>query len=900
MSCSGFFMFSVCPVSAIFVSQADLFRPFLKWKMLVSQNQMSIPKVVRNFALSLAAAASLLTSALPCGPSLMTPLFTLRGAPEHPYRDYAAGRLGIIKPEFHRSVLFAAYRWINGAGLTPEQQQAMIDVWNADFRNRDYVDNDITEAVDAWIEKRKAVAGKDEKLPDIYVEREYGGYDFFPNCTRNAFETATETLSSRIASYGSDHKDVKAWLSGQDAVFSNCSGGKTMPVELLPGAADWLQKDRAYQMAAASFYSLDYERAKERFREIAQDFQSPWQETANYLVARTLIRRASLSKDSTRSKKYYTEAEEHLNRFSGGGKFAESAERLLSLIKYRIHPEQRVRELAQKLSAGGSSDFRQDVIDYTWLLDKFESRALEELAKQKEKERPPQNTESIISSGHYSTTSNVNAMNAAVNVASGAANTMAVAANSISNTNFGGFTTANTKPPTYEIESGYEGGYYSEDKPSLSILPNFLRQDDLNDWLFTYQVNNAEAYLYSLKRYKQTQSDLWLMTAISKADASSAELPRLLDAASRASRSSLAYPTVAFHQARIYLATGKNVEAKKILDDVLSRASELPVSSVNEFIKLRQSVTETLDDYLRYSLRKPYAFDYEGIGTITEFIQESKSYFNPEYHKEGQAAYEAEIDKSFAKELLWENRLMLSSETINVMNQFFPTSVLAEVEKSKVLPDYLRERFATAVWIRAAILNDTVVMNRIAPKVTQYHPELTEEMAAVVNATGPNARQNAALALIVKNPMLTPFLEDGLGRTDNEVGEWDHDDYWCEPYDEVYDDDMQDMVSRDRMKRPKFLNPAQIAAANRERLKIKRLGDAPKYLGQQVLLWAKRSPNDKRVPEALYLMVRANGWNKYGCGNNEDLQQSLARVLKTRYPNSEWAKKLISEESEYN
>ena len=848
---------------------------------------------------------SLLTNALPCGPSMMTPLFTLRGAPEHPYADFAAGRIGIVKSEFHRSVLLAAYRWINGSGLTPDQQRAMVDVWNADFRNRDYVDNDTTDAVKAWVEKRKDVAGKDEKLPPIYVEREYGGYDFFPNCTKNAFETAVETLVSRIASHGADNKDVKAWLAGQDAVFSNCSGGKTMPAELPIGSPEWLQKDRAYQVAAALFYSLDYETARKGFREIAQDFQSPWQETADYLVARTLIRQASLSKDPSKSKKFYLEAEEHLNRFSGGGKFADSAERLLGLIKYRIHPEQRVRELAQKLSAGGSSDFRQDVIDYTWLLDKFESRALEELAKQKEKERPPQNTEAIITSGQYTTTSNnnagvINALNAAVNAGGSAANQTAPLSHSANYAANVAKTMANVnRPPTYEIENGYEGGYWGEEKPSLSILPNFLRQEDLNDWLFTYQINNPESYLHAMKRYKETQSDLWLMTTISKAKVSSTELNRVLDAASRASRSSLAYPTIAFHRSRIYLETGKNAEAKMLIDDMLARASELPVSSVNEFIKLRQSVTDTLEDFLRYSLRKPYAFNYDGsVGTIPDFIQESKSYFNPEYHKEGQAAYEAEIEKSFANELRWQDRLMFSSENINVMNNFFSTSVLADVEKRAVLPDYLRERFATAVWMRAAILNDVAAMNRIAPKLVQYRPELTEPIAAVMNAPGPVARQNSILALMVKNPMLTPFLEDGMGRTDNEVGEWDDDDYWCEPYDEVYDEDAQDMVSRNKMKRPKFLTAAQVSAAAKERARIKKLGDAPKYLGEQVLLWAKRSPNDKRLPEALYLMVIANGWNKYGCGNNEELKESIVRVLKTRYPTSEWTKKLASEELE--
>ena len=82
---------------------------------------------------------------------------------------------------------------------------------------------------------------------------------------------------------------------GQDDVFENCSQGKQAPVDLPPGAPDWLQKDHEYQLAAAEFYSLDYETAKKHFAQIAQDTESPWAETADYLVARTLIRQASSS-----------------------------------------------------------------------------------------------------------------------------------------------------------------------------------------------------------------------------------------------------------------------------------------------------------------------------------------------------------------------------------------------------------------------------------------------------------------------------------------------------------------------------------------------------------------------------------------------------------------------------
>jgi len=185
---------------------------------------------------------SLVLNALPCGPSETTPVFEYDSAPENPYENFAAGKLGIIKPAFHRSVLFAAYRYINGGGFLPDEQKALVDVWKADFDNRDYLDTDITDAVRSWVAKRQEVVGKEEKTPDIYTERNYAGYDFFPNCAKNAFETATETLNDRMSSHGPSDPGVLDWVKGQDEVFQNCSSGKQTPRVAPPGSPDWLQK----------------------------------------------------------------------------------------------------------------------------------------------------------------------------------------------------------------------------------------------------------------------------------------------------------------------------------------------------------------------------------------------------------------------------------------------------------------------------------------------------------------------------------------------------------------------------------------------------------------------------------------------------------------------------------
>src|SRR5690606_17213848 len=76
------------------------------------------------------------------------------------------------------------------------------------------------------------------------------------------------------------------------------------------------------------------------------------------------------------------------------GKFSASAMRLKGLIKYRIRPEERVRELALSLSySGGNPNFRQDVIDYSWLMDRFESDILKREDEKNNADRLRNNTE---------------------------------------------------------------------------------------------------------------------------------------------------------------------------------------------------------------------------------------------------------------------------------------------------------------------------------------------------------------------------------------------------------------------------------------------------------------------------------------------------------------------------
>jgi hypothetical protein len=884
----------------------------------------------------------LTNAALPCGLGFITPIFEYKYAPENPYENFAAGRIGVLKPTYRRVVLFAAYRYLNNGSFSAAEQKDLVDVWNAEFKNQGPSDDDVAAAVKAWVEKRKDVAGKEEKLPDIYTERDDGGYDFFPNCTKNAFETAIQTLSDRVASYGSDDKDVKAWLKGQDQVFANCASGVQMPDEPSDAMPEWLQKDRHYQIAAAAFYSLNYDEAKDRFKQIAEDQSSPWQETADYLVGRTLIRQASLTKDPQAENRFYTEAEQRLQTVSSkSAKFQASAQRLLGLVKYRLRPQERALELAQNLSFNGTQNLRQDLIDYTWLLDKFEKETLE--AEEKRKEDAKSKTENPPVEFSTSPVPPV------AGVTPGIPDPNSVKDDSSKNEgeleiylytdDYAQNWTVYVKPEWTDAETvahaekmigrpltaamkerllgskkaafaarfsngrkpEYEGGYFGSEKTSLSVLPDFLRREDMTDWLFTFQIQSVEAYQYSLSRFKQNGSDLWLLTALSKADKNSTEVNKLLEAAKNVGFSAPAYPTVAYHRARLLLEQNKQAEARKLLDEVIDSAADLPVSSRTQFQAMRLKLADTLEDFLKFAQRKPFAFDWDGAqsGSIDYFIEQQKSWYNPEYETVSKEEYDRNVEEQYKEEKKWQDRLMFDSQTVEIINEHFPLAVLLEAQKSASLPDYLKERLALSIWTRAAILEDFQTAARIAPEVIKAAPDTEPLMNKFLEAKTLQAKRQAALYLILKNTSLTPYISGGMG-TPAEGYKMYATQWWCQPYEDDYDENTGEAAPHKTSTKPAFLTKLQSEAAQGELKKLKAIGDAPKYFGEKVLEWARLAPNDKRVPESLFIVYEANGWDKYGCGNNTELHEQIGNLLKKRYPLSDEAKQIVNEEKENN
>ena len=282
--------------------------------------------------------AALTTSALLLGCAIdVGPFFTPPEIPENQLA-FNSGKIGLLTPALTKENELIAFRLLSG--LKIDQGPIAAGGGNGQLAGQE-----------AWLEKRKAIQHPPAPVfIKTYRSRSSGDqYVYYENCLGDAFETAMRTLQDRRSSYASAVA-IENWVAAQDQVFENCSGDKPTYPSPLPGTASSLQRaDRDYQIAAAHFYAGDFAEAEQRFRTIANNPETPWRHVAAYLVARTLLREATLENNAGALSK----AREQLMEISSDRSAApldESARRLLEHLDALEHPQTTLESLSVRLS----------------------------------------------------------------------------------------------------------------------------------------------------------------------------------------------------------------------------------------------------------------------------------------------------------------------------------------------------------------------------------------------------------------------------------------------------------------------------------------------------------------------------------------------------------------------
>ncbi len=480
--------------------------------------------------------------------------------PDVAIQKFAEGNLGVVQPTFARSYLVVAYRYASGVPLTTDEQQGAIAVW--EYRGIDpshiYVNANAGEAIpqnhylqdaqDAseggkdWVDARAMVVSS--PAPQISQEQGLDNYNQYMNCANDALVTAAATLQQRVKQFGKDVPGIHEWVVAQDAVFANCGGDPHKPV--LPGPAspvlpEILRYDREYQMAAAHMYSNHYDDAIRGFEQIAREKKSPWHDIAPYLVARTMVRQATLDIPRPEAANYglvtippfvpekMQAAADFTSKTlaaSGHPPFEVPLQELLDRAEFRLHPAEQTLRLSQRLSTPAPDGrFYNWLWDYTWLLDRRGDAR-----------------------GDYG-----------------------------------------------------QSGNTAEYTKSLANRQN----DPLTDWVITFQMNSPAASEHGLQVWRgNRQSVPWLLAVLSKMEVNSPQVAEVLATADGVPASSPAYVSVFYHRMRLRNGLGKFAEVRKSIDAYLAAQPDLTPVAAEYLLNLRLDAASDLDDAIRFLPRQ--------------------------------------------------------------------------------------------------------------------------------------------------------------------------------------------------------------------------------------------------------------------------------------------------------
>lgn len=304
------------------------------------------------------------------------PYFTFTNHPDIPLARYAAGELGVLQSGYARSYLVTAYRYLIGKPLSAAEQQAALSFWDKRLSSPDATDGCV-DASEQWLTARKAVPGasKVDRVDYTRAVSPSEGWHSYCNCQPDGFKTAAATLNSLIAKFGASSQAVKDWLAAQDMVFDNCGGYNMddkpapakIPAELHGDADPLLKQNRAYQIAAAHFYSQDFDAAEKEFDAIAHDTASPWSHIAPYLAIRSLIRKATLSYQKP-NMDVLQAAEKRLQKLMQDSAYKDLYDSLLKLNDYvaarlvqRAHLDDLAGRMAANITADGMNEYTKTV-----------------------------------------------------------------------------------------------------------------------------------------------------------------------------------------------------------------------------------------------------------------------------------------------------------------------------------------------------------------------------------------------------------------------------------------------------------------------------------------------------------------------------------------------------------
>ncbi|HET7105244.1 MAG TPA: hypothetical protein VFI38_00425 [Candidatus Acidoferrum sp.] len=393
-------------------------------------------------------------------------------------------------------------------------------------------------------------------------------------------------------------------------------------------------------------------------------------------------------------------------------------------------------------------------------------------------------------------------------------------------------------------------GEYSEPaspEAFASSLPD-RQKDPLTDWIVTFQLRDPRATQHALEAWRDHRESVpWLLATLSKTEANSPHLSEILSVAERVPVSSPAYVSVFYHRMRLANANHNYPEVRRSIDAFLATSADLPSVARDFLLDLRLDAAADLNDAVRFLPRASCT-----------------------------------VDRRLPPPNCWLTMPEHSALYLNAL----PLELQVETLRSNGLADEEKAKFVRNVWLRAALLGRHDVAQPLAaqafrPGANQF-PVKPEDVARLVkdyeSTAAPEDKEFAAV-----------FLMQHQYAFGYDMGSMEP---WCASPNAFKDENSYSRYSRpfsSPLNPPAYLSEPQRKQAESEQATLDHLDSQANYYVRIVLDFAKKHPEDPRVPEALSRAVKNTRMN---CGNPRTgpLSKSAYDLLHQRFPNSTWAK----------
>jgi hypothetical protein len=755
-----------------------------------------------------------------CGPFFPQTYFVTSRLPDFPLEPYAAGKVGIVLPTYARSYLVVAYRYFSGKPLTPVEQTAALKLWNDRLSATREMGSAPPRISQSWRDERAKIV----KVAAPVEIREFADeYQSNDNST-GYYGQYRNCLADGFATAAATLRDRTAkWGPGAPELVDWVRGQDTV-FSNCGGSPSAPERANIPDAAPASAQALL--RSDRAYQIAAAEFYGGRLEDAE-----GAFRAISEERESpwrAIAALMVARCEIRLATFATEG--ADEATAHLRAADQQLRKITADASLCEvHAGAGRLLDFAEFRVHPAEQLHELAGRI----------------TDSRHAAGFEQNLSDFSALLDEVRG---------------------------------EIPDGAEARL-TKDALEASGARSSPRQDDITDWVLNYEDGSPAAYHHAFEQWQKTQSMPWLVSALAKASLQDRGSRDLIAAARKLPPDSPAYLAATFGRLRLEDGTEPDVVAKE-LDGVLENAKiELPKSSRNLFLGLRMKTAGSLDDFLSYAPRLPSAVS-NGFDELEIPSSEDEGIGNAE-----------------------------TNEKLNVPNPYFdwdaaqaldralPLSMIADAAASTNLPQALRIEVARAGWTRAVLLDDESV-KKFGAILEEIDSDLRPAMQNFLKAQGKEEEHRAAIFILLRNPGLRPYvtpglLREGVARTDSYRNNW-----WCglsvsagqpgapreiDSANPRPQDPLLAIYPERAVGSPRFLEDAGKERARTELAALRGLDSAPNYFAKEVLAWGKARHDDPRVPEALYLVVRAT---RYGC-NDADTSRFSREVfvfLHKNYP----------------